>query len=127
MFPAGTQPGGTAPRFRAVSLNVPDANAAGGNIQPGDRIDILLSWSAATADGKSSDSLSRVAIDNVTVLAHSITIYTLRLDVDTAERLAALQGGGATIQLLLRAPADDRASGSSGASFTRETQRLSRP
>jgi Flp pilus assembly protein CpaB len=127
VFPAGTQPGGTSPRFRAVSLNVPDANAAGGNIQAGDRVDVLLTWSAATPDGKSTDSLSRVAIDNVTVLAHAISIYTLRLDVDNAERLAALQAGGATVQLLLRASADDRSSGSSGASFTRETQRLLRP
>jgi Flp pilus assembly protein CpaB len=127
VFPAGTQPGGTTPRFRAVSLNVPDANAAGGNIQPGDRVDVLLTWTAPSPDGKTSDAVSRVAIDNVTVLAHTITVYTVRLDVDAAERLAALQAGGAAVELLLRGPGDDRSSGSGGASFTRETQRLLRP
>jgi len=127
VFPAGTQPGGTTPRYRAVSLNVPDANAAGGNIQAGDRIDILLSWSAPSPDGKTTDAVSRIAIENVTVLAHTISVYTLRLDVDAAERLAALQAGGASVELLLRGPGDDRSSGSSGASYTRETQRLLRP
>jgi hypothetical protein len=63
----------------------------------------------------------------VPVLAKTITVYTLRVDVTTAERIAALQASGGNLALLLRAPGDARSAGTGGASFSNEAQRIQRP
>ena len=111
--------------FRAMSLNIPDANAAGGAIQAGDHIDIL--YTLAIAEGTKSDFVGRIVLQDIPVLAKTITVYTLRVDATTAERIAALQASGGNLQLLLRAPGDARPAGTAGASFTNETQRILRP
>lgn len=111
--------------FRAMSLNIPDANAAGGLIVAGDHIDIL--YTLAIVEPTRSDFVGRIVIQDVPVLAKTITVYTLRIDVTTAERIAALQASGGTLQLLLRAPGDARPAGTAGASFTNEAQRILRP
>ena len=98
--------------FRAMSLSIPDANAAGGAIAAGDHVDILYTLAV---------------IQDVPVLAKTITVYTLRVDATTAERIAALQASGGNLALLLRAPGDARPAGTAGASFTNEAQRIQRP
>jgi pilus assembly protein CpaB len=111
--------------FRAMSLNIPDANAAGGAIEAGDHVDIL--YTLAVVEPTRSDFVGRIVIQDVPVLLKTLTVYTLRVDVTTAERIAALQASGGTLQLLLRAPGDARPAGTSGASFTTEAQRILRP
>ncbi len=111
--------------FRAMSLNIPDANAAGGLIVAGDHIDIL--YTLAIVEPTRSDFVGRIVIQDIPVLAKTITVYTLRIDVTTAERIAALQASGGNLQLLLRAPGDARPAGTAGASFTNEAQRILRP
>jgi Flp pilus assembly protein CpaB len=111
--------------YRAMSLNIPDANAAGGAIAAGDHVDIL--YTLAVVEPTRSDFVGRIVIQDIPVLAKTITVYTLRVDVATAERIAALQGSGGNLQLLLRAPGDARPAGTAGASFTNETQRILRP
>lgn len=110
--------------FRAMSLNIPDANAAGGAIAAGDHVDIL--YTLAITDPR-QDFIGRIVIQDVPVLAKTITVYTLRVDVTTAERIAALQASGGNLALLLRAPGDARPAGTAGASFTNEAQRIQRP
>jgi len=110
--------------FRAMSLNIPDANAAGGAIAAGDHVDIL--YTLAVAEPK-QDFIGRIVIQDVPVLAKTITVYTLRVDATTAERIAALQASGGNLALLLRAPGDARPAGTAGASFTNEAQRIQRP
>ncbi len=111
--------------FRAMSLNIPDANAAGGAIVAGDHVDIL--YTLVIVEPTRSDFVGRIVIQDVPVLAKTITVYTLRIDVTTAERVAALQASGGNLQLLLRAPGDARPAGTAGASFTNEAQRILRP
>jgi len=111
--------------FRAMSLNIPDANAAGGAIVAGDHVDIL--YTLAVAESTRNDFVGRIVIQDITVLAKTITVYTLRVDVTTAERIAALQASGGNLQLLLRAPGDARPAGTAGASFNNEAQRILRP
>ena len=121
-------PGGTVANsaaFRAMSLSVPDANAAGGAIEAGDHVDIL--YTLAVVEPTKSDFVGRIWIQDIPVLAKTITVYTLRVDVTTAERIAALQASGGVVQLLLRAPGDTRPAGTAGASFTTEAQRILRP
>ncbi len=125
VLPPGTTIGSSSPAYRAMSLSVPDANAAGGAIQAGDHVDVL--YTLAIAEPTRSDFVGRIVLQDIPVLAKTITTYTFRVDAATAERIAALQGSGGTLQLLLRAPGDARAAGTSGASFTTETQRIIRP
>jgi pilus assembly protein CpaB len=115
----------TSVAFRAMSVNIPDANAAGGLIETGDHIDIL--YTLQIADATKPDFVGRIVLQDITVLAKTLTVYTLRVDATTAERIAALQASGGTLQLLLRAPGDARPAGTAGASFTNETQRILRP
>jgi pilus assembly protein CpaB len=111
--------------FRAMSVNIPDANAAGGLIEAGDHVDIL--YTLAVIEPTKPDFVGRIVLQDIPVLAKTITVYTLRVDATTAERIAALQASGGTLQLLLRAPGDARPAGTAGASFTSETQRILRP
>ncbi|HUG04967.1 MAG TPA: Flp pilus assembly protein CpaB [Candidatus Limnocylindria bacterium] len=111
--------------FRAMSLNIPDANAAGGAIGAGDHVDIL--YTLAVVEPTRSDFVGRIVIQDIPVLAKTITVYTFRVDVTTAERIAALQASGGGLQLLLRAPGDARPAGTAGASFTAEAERILRP
>ena len=115
----------TAPAFRAMSVNIPDSNAAGGLIETGDHIDIL--YTLAIIDPTKPDYVGRIVLQDIPVLAKTLTVYTLRVDATTAERIAALQASGGTLQLLLRAPGDARPAGTAGASFTSESQRILRP
>jgi pilus assembly protein CpaB len=115
----------TAPAFRAMSVNIPDANAAGGLIETGDHIDIL--YTLAIIDPTKPDYVGRIVLQDIPVLAKTLTVYTLRVDATTAERIAALQASGGSLQLLLRAPGDARPAGTAGASFTSESQRILRP
>jgi pilus assembly protein CpaB len=124
VLPPGATVAGSAP-FRAMSLNIPDANAAGGAIESGDHVDIL--YTLAVTEPTRNDFVGRIVIQDVPVLAKTLTVYTLRVDVTTAERIAALLGSGGTLQLLLRAPGDARPAGTAGASFSAEAQRILRP
>jgi pilus assembly protein CpaB len=121
-------PGSTvssSPPYRAMSLNIPDSNAAGGAIQAGDHVDIL--YTLTVTEPTRNDFVGRIVIQDVTVLAKTITVYTLRVDATTAERIAALLASSGSLQLLLRAPGDTRPAGTAGASFTNEAQRILRP
>jgi pilus assembly protein CpaB len=124
VLPPGATVAGSA-AFRAMSLNIPDANAAGGAIEAGDHVDIL--YTLAIAEPTRTDFVGRIVIQDVPVLAKTITVYTLRVDATTAERIAALQASQGNLQLLLRAPGDARPAGTAGASFTAESQRILRP
>lgn len=111
--------------YRAMSLTIPDANAAGGNIQPGDIIDVLFSFTFdpvkylvnpnPTRNGP--DVSARIVLERVPVLARTAAIYTIRTDAATSERIAYLQASGGVLQFILRGPKDDRATGTTGATF----------
>ncbi len=125
VLPPGTTLANSSPPYRAMSLSVPDANAAGGAIVAGDHVDIL--YTLAVAEPARNDFVGRIVIQDIPVLAKTITVYTFRVDATTAERIAALQASNGNLQLLLRAPGDARPAGTTGASFTTETQRILRP
>ena len=132
--PGGAIPAGT-PNYRAMSITVPDQAAAGGAVAVGDLVDILYTLNfdptkyfaappgatapaAATAEGaRITDFSAKIILERVPVIARALTVYTIRTDATTAERLAYLQAAGAQIQLLLRAPNDDRAARTEGATF----------
>jgi len=113
------------PNYRAISISVPDANALGGVIQPGDLVDNLYTFNfdpvrylrpPANPD-RIADFTAKVLLQSVHILARQVAVYTIRTDVKTAERLAFLQASGATLQMLLRGAGDQRAPVTTGATF----------
>ncbi len=109
------------PNFRAMSITVPDANAVGGAVQPGDSVDVVYSLNLDPIKffdkprlTQTQDYSAKIILERVQILARTAAIYTIRVDAETAERLAYLQASGGTISFLLRAPKDERATGTKG-------------
>lgn len=124
-------PPGT-PNYRAMSITVPDQFAVGGAIQVGDVVDIMYTLNfdpnkyfraqpgvvpGSPQDTRATDFSVKVILEKVPVIARTLAVYTIRTDAATAERLAYLTASGAVLQMLLRAPADDRAVRTEGATF----------
>ncbi|HET8568576.1 MAG TPA: Flp pilus assembly protein CpaB [Candidatus Limnocylindria bacterium] len=130
VFPAGTEPTGSAPDFRGMSLEIPDADAVGGEVQPGDVVDIVLSLGFESArlglGTLDSDAAARIVAERVPVLARSKSIYTFRVDAAQAERIVALQAAGGKVHLLLRSAQDTRSPRASGAIYSNEARNLIR-
>jgi Flp pilus assembly protein CpaB len=114
-----------SPNYRAMSITVADAQAAGGNIQPGDLVDILYTMNILpeklfknpNPTVNATDASARIVLERVPILARNLAVYVIRTDAATAERIGYMQASGGVLQLLLRAPKDDRATGTVGASF----------
>ena len=113
-----------SPNFRAMSITVADQSAVGGTVQPGDVVDLVftLQFDPTTKLQRATpqqtvDFSSKIILERLPILARLATVYTIRVDALTAERIAYLQASGGQIAFLLRAPKDERASGSTGATF----------
>jgi Flp pilus assembly protein CpaB len=114
-------PKADAPFFRAFSVTVPDADAVGGNLTPGDIVDLMVAMNFdpskiydRTRPTQTADTSTKIVLEKVVILARAGAVYTIRGDTDTAERLAYLQGAGARLSMLLRAPKDERAAATRG-------------
>ena len=114
-----------SPNYRAMSITVADAQAAGGNIQPGDLVDVLFTMNILpeklfknpNPTVNATDASARIVLERVPILARNLAVYVIRTDAATAERIGYMQASGGVLQLLLRAPKDERATGTVGASF----------
>jgi Flp pilus assembly protein CpaB len=113
-----------SPNFRAMSITVPDANAVGGTVLAGDIVDMVftLQFDPQTKlrqpqPQQTTDFAAKIILERLPILARLASVYTIRVDALTAERIAYLQSSGGQIAFLLRAPKDERASGSTGATF----------
>jgi Flp pilus assembly protein CpaB len=108
-----------------MSITVADGQAAGGSIQPGDIVDILFSFTFDPVKyllrpdpvKSTADVSARIVLERVPILARTLAVYTIRTDATTAERIGYIQAAGGSMQLLLRGPKDDRATGTTGATF----------
>jgi pilus assembly protein CpaB len=122
---ANGAPNPGSPNYRAMSITVADPQAAGGNILAGDVVDILFTFNVdpnklftnPNPQRNSTDISARIVLERVPILARNLTVYVIRTDAATAERIGYLTASGGTLQLLLRGPKDDRASGTQGATF----------
>ncbi|HEY8731371.1 MAG TPA: Flp pilus assembly protein CpaB [Candidatus Limnocylindria bacterium] len=117
-IPAGT------PDYRAISITVADANAAGGAVAVGDIVDIMFTFQfdptkflSGTDPNRIPDFSSKIVLQNVVVLARLASVYTIRTDAQTAEKIAYLNSAGGTLQMLLRAAQDQRQVTTTGATF----------
>jgi Flp pilus assembly protein CpaB len=111
--------------YRAMSITVADAQAAGGVIQAGDMVDVLYTlpidpnklFVNPNTQRNATDVSARIVLERVPILARTLAVYTIRTDAATAERIGYMTGSGGQLQLLLRAPRDERATGTTGATF----------
>lgn len=112
------------PNFRAMSITVADAAAVGGVVQAGDVVDILFAiqfdpqrFLRSPRPEQGSDFSAKIILERIPILARLNTVYTIRVDAATAERIGYLQASGGQMSFLLRAPKDERASGTTGTTF----------
>ena len=129
------------PDLRAVSMTVPDDRAVGGTLQPGQPVDLIatLNVQPAAETGTPSEpapseapapapdgSASRVpgpstktTLQQLDILVRNGTLYILRTDLATAEKITELQAAGAQFTLVLRATEDDRSAETEGSTLDR--------
>jgi Flp pilus assembly protein CpaB len=112
------------PNFRAMSITVADAAAVGGVLVPGDVVDLMFTLSfdptkffTNPKSTQTSDFSAKIILERVPILARLAATYTIRVDALTAERLGYIQASGGQLSFLLRAPKDERASGTTGTAF----------
>jgi Flp pilus assembly protein CpaB len=112
------------PDLRAISVSVPDDRAVAGTVVPGQRVDLLVTLAInpeigvvadPTAEAASEEEAAfiagpstKVTLQMLTVLARNGSIYILRTDLATAEKIAELAAAGGQFTLVLRPDEDDR-------------------
>ena len=115
----------STPLFRAMSITVADANAVGGVIQPGDIVDLMYTiqfdpqkFLVRPTPVQMQDFSVKILLEKLPILARTGSVYTIRVDTQTAERIGYLQASGGQLHFLLRAPKDERPAATTGVSFS---------
>jgi pilus assembly protein CpaB len=109
------------PGIRAMTIAVDEVNSLSGLLQPGDRIDLLLSVRPASVGGGVGPELTRTVLQGVTVLAtgrqsrafpneepaaaRAYTAITVEVDPQQAQKLVVAQRSG-KLTAVLRNPED---------------------
>jgi Flp pilus assembly protein CpaB len=119
-------PASNSPNYRAMSITVPDASAVGGSLAVGDSVDLVYTLQIDPASKvqrptpqQTADFSAKIILERLPILARLASVYTIRVDAVTAERIAYVQASGGQLSFLLRAPKDERASGAAGATFAK--------
>lgn len=119
------------PDLRAVSISVADDRAVAGTLQPGHRVDLIVTMAINPEVGQSAeeaeDTLSqfmpgpstKVTLQAMTILARTGLVYILRSDLETAEKIAELVAAGGQFTMVLRADEDDRTAETEGSTLDR--------
>lgn len=131
---AGEEYDPSGPELRAVSVNVPDDRAVAGTLLPGQWVDLVVTLAinpalgvvtedpeASTEPGSEAGFVAgpstKVTLQMLTVLARNGTIYILRTDLATAEKIAELTAAGGQFTLVLRPDEDDRVADTTGSTL----------
>jgi Flp pilus assembly protein CpaB len=104
-----------SPSWRAVAIAVPDDRAVGGVVQAGMAVDVFLTLTVnipvtATAQTQAyTDKSTKLAYQDLEVLAKAGTFYIIRVPLGVAEEIEHLQAAGtAQFSLALRPTEDSR-------------------
>jgi pilus assembly protein CpaB len=132
---AGEEWDPTGPPLRAVSISVPDDRAVAGTLVPGQRVDLVVTLAInpeigvvtepaaeeATAAAGDAEFIAgpstKVTLQMLTVLARNGSIYILRTDLGTAEKIAELTAAGGQFTFVLRPDEDDRTADTPGSTL----------
>ncbi|HYH92206.1 MAG TPA: SAF domain-containing protein [Candidatus Saccharimonadales bacterium] len=104
--------------WRAISMTVPDDRAVGGLLQPNQTVDVFVtatinvlndSESGVSSEGFYTDKSTKIAYQDMVILAKAGSLYILRAPLDVAEEISHLQASGAaTFSMALRPDIDTR-------------------
>jgi Flp pilus assembly protein CpaB len=141
ILPPGEEFDPSGPDLRAVSMTVPDDRALGGTLQPGQPVDLIatLTVNPLAADGgtppeppadgeepapdgeptRLAGPSTKTTLQQLDILVRNGSLYILRTDLATAEKITELQAAGAQFTLVLRADEDDRTAETEGSTLDR--------
>lgn len=126
---AGQEFDPSGPDLRAVSVTVPDERAVAGLLQPGQRVDVVVTMAINPEIGLTPEEAAeltesvvpgpstKVTLQTVTILARNGSMYILRTDLATAEKIAELQAAGGQFSLVLRPEEDGRTADTLGSTL----------
>jgi Flp pilus assembly protein CpaB len=126
------------PDLRAVSMTVPDDRAVGGTLQPGQPVDLIATLTVNPLEGENGEApapteepaedgaaprlagpSTKTTLQQLDILVKNGTLYILRTDLATAEKITELQAAGAQFTFVLRADEDDRTAETEGSTLDR--------
>jgi Flp pilus assembly protein CpaB len=119
----------SGPDWRAVSLTVSDDKAVAGTLQPGQVVDLIVTMAMNPDLGQSAAQAAqtkavfvpgpstKVTLQSVTILARNGSIYIVRSDLATAEKIVELSAAGGEFAMVLRAVEDSRTARTTGSTI----------
>ncbi|MGQ0607856.1 MAG: Flp pilus assembly protein CpaB [Chloroflexota bacterium] len=123
------------PDLRAVSITVADDRAVAGTLVPGQLVDLIATLTVTPvpndtggeppADGETqagqpvAGPSTKTTLQQIDILSRNGTLYILRTDLGTAEKITELTAAGAQFTFVLRADADDRTAETEGSTLDR--------
>jgi Flp pilus assembly protein CpaB len=120
------------PDLRAVSITVADDRAVGGTLQPGQLVDLIATLTVTPAaeqtdapDGEAhanqpvAGPSTKTTLQQIDILSRVGSLYILRTDLATAEKITELTATGAQYTFVLRADEDDRTAETEGSTLDR--------
>lgn len=133
ILPPGADFDPNGPDLRAVSVNVPDDRAVAGTLQAGQRVDLIVTMGinpelgeqppAAGASAEPAKFIpgpsTKVTLQKLDILARNGSLYILRTDLATAEKVSELVAAGGQFTMVLRPEADDRTAETKGSTLDR--------
>lgn len=139
ILPPGEEFDPSMPDLRAVSMTVPDDRAVGGTLQPGQPVDLIATLAvappqdqAATPGGEEGQEAAgeagtqlvagpstKTTLQRLDILVRNGSLYILRTDLATAEKITELQAAGAQFTFVLRAVEDERTAETEGSTLDR--------
>jgi Flp pilus assembly protein CpaB len=141
ILPPGEEFSDSMPDLRAVSMTVADDRAVGGTLQPGQPVDLIATLNVApvenagtTTDGEAEGEegeeavpddqpkpvagpSTKTTLQRLDILVRSGSLYILRTDLATAEKITELQAAGAQFTFVLRADEDERTAETEGSTL----------
>ena len=117
------------PAWRAASVTVPDNLAVGGTLQAGERVDLIATMAMNPELGQPAGQAAKtqaefvpgpstkVTLQSLTILSRNGSIYIVRTDLATAEKIAELTAAGGQFSMVLRPDEDDRVAKTSGSTI----------
>ena len=144
ILPPGEEFSASMPDLRAVSMTVPDDRAVGGTLQPGQPVDLIATMNVTPnqdADGTPpageegeegqqdeepapdgtprpvAGPSTKTTLQRLDILVRNGSLYILRTDLGTAEKITELQAAGAQFTFVLRADEDERTAETEGSTL----------
>jgi Flp pilus assembly protein CpaB len=140
ILPPGEEFSASMPDLRAVSMTVPDDRAVGGTLQPGQPVDLIATVGVTPTedqadpppggeDGEEPEPdetprpvagpSTKTTFQQMDILVRNGSLYILRTDLATAEKITELQAAGAQFTFVLRADEDERTAETEGSTLDR--------